>query len=281
MNELGRESLALIGAARHGERLHPDDKARIRGKIAQRIGAGVALGSALTAGATAAKAAQLSMLGGLAAWLPISAKVMGIVIVSTAVGVATIRVARPRAPTVPTAANAVHQAAAVPRADAPANSKREQTLALPEVLPEPTPRPEPVSPLPDRARLRAGAPIGTREARNASLPANPLDVETSARPPDPANDVLARQVAAIRESRAAIRRGDAQAALAALDRTAIEGQSGPLEQEAMLARVSALCLQGNVVAARGLSERFLTRFPDSLLVQRIRSSCAFEPNDAK
>ena len=89
------------------------------------------------------------------------------------------------------------------------------------------------------------------------------------------NDALGHQVAAIRESRAALRRGDAPSALAALDRVAT-GEQGPLEQEAMLARVSALCLKGDVATARRIADDFIARFSDSLLVAKLRATCAFD-----
>jgi pentatricopeptide repeat protein len=87
-------------------------------------------------------------------------------------------------------------------------------------------------------------------------------------------DELSQEVAAIRESRAAIRRGDAKAALDALDRANVA--AGPLDQEVQLAWISAYCLQGNVDKARSLAERLLQRSPDTLLASRVRNSCAFD-----
>jgi outer membrane protein assembly factor BamD (BamD/ComL family) len=91
---------------------------------------------------------------------------------------------------------------------------------------------------------------------------------------------LTSQIAAIREARLAIRQGNGAAALSALDGAFVQGQSGPLEQEATMARISALCLLGDRARARRTSEQFLSRYPESNLAGKIRSSCAFGDSDA-
>ncbi len=126
------------------------------------------------------------------------------------------------------------------------------------------------------APVRDPAVAAKHDPRSSNSPsmANDSQPATVASPVD---DGLASQVAAIREARAAIRRGDGVSALAAIDRGLPQGKTGPLEQEATLVRVSALCLQGDTAAARRTAEQFLARFPNSLLASRIRSSCAFGP----
>ena len=96
-------------------------------------------------------------------------------------------------------------------------------------------------------------------------------------PADAPSDNLSSQVSAIREARAAMRRGEPQAAIAAIDRQFPEGQASTMEPEATLARVAALCRLGDVVTARRVADRFLARFPESPLGARLRGSCAFDP----
>jgi hypothetical protein len=264
MNDLSRESRALIAAARPREGLRAADKHRIRGKITQRLGAGLALGSAVTASATVAEAAHTTFLGTVAAWLPGAAKVVSVVAIAGGVTVGAVHVAQRKAPTLAVVVNA-------PRAEVPASHENTKSVPAAQPLSEsPLALGEPeVSP----AVVRE-PPAAKREVRMvhaASIVNEPVA------PPEakPVDDGLSSQVAAIREARAAIRRGDGASALAALDKGLPQGQGGPLEQEAILARVSALCLLGNVAAAKRAAEQFLARFPDSLLAPRVRNSCAF------
>lgn len=175
-----------------------------------------------------------------------------------------VHVAQRKAPTPAVVVN-------VPRAELPAlheNAKSVPAAQPPSESPLALGEPD-VSP----AVVRE-LPAAKREVRmvNAASIANEPVAPPDAKPLD---DGLSSQVAAIREARAAIRRGDGASALVALDTGLPQGQGGPLEQEAILARVSALCLLGNVTAAKHSAEQFLARFPDSLLAPRVRNSCAF------
>ena len=67
MTELSRESRALLAAARHRDGLSTADKDRIRGKLTRRLGAGLALGSAVTASAAVAEAAHTTVMATVAA----------------------------------------------------------------------------------------------------------------------------------------------------------------------------------------------------------------------
>lgn len=270
MNQLSRESRALLAEARHRDGLSTADKDRIRGKITRRLGAGLALGSAVTASATVAEAAHTTVMATVASWLPAAAKVLGVVALAGGVTVGVVRVshpaAHPSAVVVPAAQNAASvQGESAARPVAPVI----QPVATPEDPAEEI-KPEAVqAPL-----VREPASSAKREPRNPNTPLTTTDSQPVSNAV-PVDDGLSSQVAAIREARAAIRRGDGRAALAAIDRGLPQGQAGPLEQEATLARVSALCLLGDVATARRTAEQFLARFPGSLLASRIRSSCAF------
>ncbi len=275
MNELSRESRALLAAARHRDGLSTADKDRIRGKLTRRLGAGLALGSAVTASATVAEAAHTTVMATVAAWLPAAAKVLGVVALAGGVTVGVVHVSHPTART--TAAVAPAARNATPARVEPAARTRE--VPRPALVPdEPAQEVKPEVAQPP-APVREAASSAKREPRNPNTPLAAADSQ-------PVNDAVAvddglsNQVAAIREARAAIRRGDGRAALAAIDRGLPQGQSGPLEQEATLARVSALCLLGDVATARRTAEQFLARFPGSLLASRIRSSCAYGAADS-
>ena len=275
MNELSRESRALLAAARHRDGLSTADKDRIRGKLTRRLGAGLALGSAVTASATVAEAAHTTVMATVASWLPAAAKVLGVVALAGGVTVGVVHVSHPTART--TAAVAPAARNATPARVEPAARTRE--VPRPALVPdEPAQEVKPEVAQPP-APVREAASSAKREPRNPNTPLAAADSQ-------PVNDAVAvddglsNQVAAIREARAAIRRGDGRAALAAIDRGLPQGQSGPLEQEATLARVSALCLLGDVATARRTAEQFLARFPGSLLASRIRSSCAYGAADS-
>ena len=269
MNELSRESRALLAAARHRDGLSAADKDRIRNKLTRRLGAGLALGSAVTASATVAEAARTTALATVATWLPAAAKVLGIVAIAGGVTVGAVRVSHHRAQ--PTAAVVVPARDNGAREISKPNIARELPQSMgteppenPIQAAEPGPTPAPVRELSTTKHEAHGA--------NAASAPNEPAPEVVATPVD---DGLSSQVAAIREARAAIRRGDGMTALSALDKGLQQGQGGPLEQEAILARVSALCLLGDITTARRTAEQFLARFPDSLLASRIRNSCAF------
>jgi hypothetical protein len=274
MNALSRESRALLSAARQRDGLSAADKDRIRSKLTRRLGAGLALGSVVTASATVAEAAHSTVLATVATWLPGVAKVLGIVAITGGVTVGVVRVAHPPAHPVNTSVPALRNPAPAPRENSTPGVLRDLSQPTAAALPEnasqeTTPRaPEQrtsVHDLPATVKRDPGNSNATSMAFDSRTATAALSVD----------DGLASQVAAIREARAAIRRGDGRAALAAIDQGLAAGQSSPLEQEATLARVSALCLLGDIAAARRTAEQFLARFPASPLAPRIRSSCAF------
>ena len=275
MNDLSRESRALLAAARHRDGLSAADKDRVRNKLAHRIGAGLALGSAVTASATVAEAAHSTVLATVATWLPGAAKLLGVVALAGGATVGVVHVSHLTSHRGASTANVSRDPAVAKRGNSSLSAAHEpaQTwLTVPDNSPEAS-NLQPKEPPAPAVELSTAT---KRERRNISGVATAFDPRSAALA-TPVDDGLASQVAAIREARAAIRRGDGRAALAAIDRGLPQGQTGPLEQEATLARVSALCLLGDIAAARQTAEQFLTRFPESLLASRIRSSCAFAP----
>jgi hypothetical protein len=252
MTLLGRESMALIAAGRHTERMTADDKARIRRKLAQRLGSGIAAGAAVATHATIAQATHAALLSTLVTWLPIAAKLTVALAVSGAIGAVSVDAVMSRRGSTP----AGKIAPVVTQANVPARREIGLQQALDNVA---TLAPDVMPNAVAEVKLPAKSPSETLPSHLTA----------------PTDDALGRQVAAIRDARAALRRGDASSALAALDQLAVEGRD-PLEQEALAARVSALCLKGDVNAARRVADHFILRFGDSLLVPQIRATCAFE-----
>ncbi len=271
MTELSRESRALLALARHRDGLSAADKDRIRNKLTRRLGAGLALGSAVTASATVAQAARTTALATVATWLPSAAKVLGIVAIAGGVTVGAVRISHHKPPPSAAGADITH-----------ADSSGVREALKPTVarqLPQPTASLQPESPIrlgePPAEPVPAPVREGSTTKPRVSSAVSTVDELAPPVATPPVDDGLSSQVAAIREARAAIRRGNGTAALSALDKGLPQGQGGPLEQEAILARVSALCLLGDVATAKRTAEQFLARYPDSLLVPRIRNSCAF------
>lgn len=272
MKQLSHESRALLAEVRRSEHLSQADKARIRSKLAQRIGAGLAVGTALTATAAAAEAAHGGALAGALAWLPAVSKVVGVIVITGAVGAGVAKVTRPDARTAPVPAEVVPRvngshraqpaiaASVVTRAAAVAVTETGVGNVEPEASVPPLQRSKPLIPSPSKPVQREAA------ARTSG--------EVSARLDDTATDRLTDQVAAIRTARAAIREGDPRAALAILDREMPAGRATALAPEAALARVAAYCRLGQTEAARHAAEQFQRDYPQSPLTARLREPCA-------
>ena len=268
MKPLSYESQALLEAARGREGLSAADRERIRGKITARIGAGLALGSAVTASATVAEAAHVSGLATVAAWLPAAAKVVSAVAIASGVTVGAVHVSQ-------RASQPAAQAASQMRAD-----PRSHTPAILAPLASTVAMDAPASGQPEHGPSQveaavAKAPSAAKRESSAVIAPPSVESATPVEPPTSSDDGLPGQISAIRNARVAIRRGDGTAALTALNRAFVPGQSGPLGQEAAVVRVTALCLLGDTAGARRLAEQFLANYPASPLCAKIRSTCAF------
>ncbi len=268
MKPLSYESQALLEAARGREEPSVADRARVRSKISARIAAGLALGSAVTASATVAEAAHVTGLAAAAAWLPATVKVIAVSLVAGSISVGAVHVVRrvsSSATTAPTAS--VARVQMLPNNHAAAIALPSASLVQPDA-------PSLVETAREPSRAASpGKPTAApkrESAASSAQPETPRIAEATS-----TDDGLAGQITAIREARVAIRSGNGAAALSALNRAFVPGQSGPLAQEATLVRVSALCLLGDTSAARRTADRFLENYPTSPLGAKIRSTCAF------
>jgi len=82
---------------------------------------------------------------------------------------------------------------------------------------------------------------------------------------------LTQELFAVDAARAALARGDADAALALLNVYGRRHPGGRLELEAEVLRIDALALSGRGDAARRRAELFVRRYPNSVLAPRVRS----------
>jgi len=272
MKDLSRESRALLAEVRRVEHLNPTDKARIHTQLTRRIGAGLALGTALTASATVAEAAHSGALAAVVAWLPAAAKLVSVVALTGAVSVGVVKVAHIASPSVTASAPAAISVvpSAMPGAQVGLLPARAIATAAPVDITAAQSEQNAEPGLPQRLV------VPNKRLSAAPPPVAPAAPAQGAEVPPLAGDHLVNQVAAIRRARAAIRQGDARAAIVALDREFPEGQAGALAPEAALARVGAYCRLGQVQAARHTVDRFSLQFPDSPLIARMRDSCVAE-----
>lgn len=291
MSELSREARALLASARSLERTSDNDRARIRSKLSRRLAAGLAMGSAVTASATVAEAAHVGAWTTVVAWLPGAAKLISVAMVAGAVSVGTVNWVQTGSIVGSSKSHGVSRNPETRAAPAKKNAAIEAALAASAVSRVPVapsevsvPQPQAVAvvqpvhweatkPLPRESNQRQTVAEERKTLAQERAAASAASSAVSS--PAQASDSLGSQVSAMREARADIRNGNAQAALAVLERQFPPGQDSVLLPEATLARIAALCALGNTAGARHLADDFLSRYPGSTLVSRVRASCAY------
>ncbi|HSS39796.1 MAG TPA: hypothetical protein VLT58_13600 [Polyangia bacterium] len=85
---------------------------------------------------------------------------------------------------------------------------------------------------------------------------------------------LSRELASVDAARAALARGDANRAIALLDRYARVYPRGRLDMEAEVLRIDALAESGRTDAAHAHAREFLRRHPNSVLAGHVRTRLA-------
>ena len=86
-------------------------------------------------------------------------------------------------------------------------------------------------------------------------------------------DSIRAERALLATAHAALRDGDAGAALAILDTHADRFPRGALAEERTAARVRALCAAGRRTDAAAIRDHFLKRWPRSVHADRVRGDC--------
>lgn len=137
---------------------------------------------------------------------------------------------------------------------------------------------EPAQPSEPAAAIEAPKPAravaAKRSERRASSEPNPAQSEEG--------ETLSGELTLLHGARQALARGDASAALQALDAHAARYPNGKLRQEALSARALALCEAGRTAEARRMAAQLARIAPRSPHLIRLADSCALEDTaDAK
>jgi hypothetical protein len=93
-------------------------------------------------------------------------------------------------------------------------------------------------------------------------------------PMAPTTPPLDRELALLFEAQQAIGAGAAARGLAALDRHAAEFPNGAMIEERTASRALALCALGRAAEAQSVARQFVSRWPSSPLVGRMKEVCA-------
>lgn len=143
----------------------------------------------------------------------------------------------------------------------PAPSAVASSVAPVDDAPSVAPRPEPATARPRTPAKRPESPVKRPES-----PATPV-------PATPKTTTLAAEMTLLAQANAAMRRGDAAAALATLDEHRRRFADGQLAPERDVARAVALCELGRREAARAVADAFARAHPSSALRTKAEGVC--------
>ncbi|WP_437653893.1 hypothetical protein [Sorangium sp. So ce1182] len=280
MSELSREARSLIASARHEEGLTPEEHARCRAQLLQRLGiaAGVAGAASLApakVAATADAAATSASAGAAAPAIAVPAAApavkagvsfglgtlggkiaIGVTIAAVAVTAHLFTRGSARSDTL----GARLSTSAVVTTSAAIVARMKGSLAEAESAT----REAPVAPGPaeEREERPAPSPRAAASSRSASPSAGALD------------NGFQEDAKLLRDVRAALGAGKDDEALEMLEARRANPTEGILGQERAAAHILTLCRLGRTAEARAASERFLRQHPRSPLGERIRRACA-------
>ncbi|MBL9106180.1 MAG: hypothetical protein JNL82_34980 [Myxococcales bacterium] len=127
---------------------------------------------------------------------------------------------------------------------------------------------------PSRPTRAAPPPTAARPVSAPAQQPAPADMPREPAPEGPPPGDLERQLAQVQAAADAARAGDGAAALARADAYLKIHPTGTFAPEARLHRAAALCLLGQVDAARRAAAEFERDYPTSPLVARIAAVCA-------
>jgi hypothetical protein len=260
MSELSQEARALIDSVSKLDDPSPDDRARVKQRVALSIGAAAFSAVAITelAGGTGPgvlgtlKAGLWSTTGKLA----LCAGVVG----------GALALGWPSGQTVPKTAGGRQQIASaeLPLA-APAAQAREPVVADPPPDEAPSEPPElAASPAPERAPARARERAATERGQAAEPPSGAAEPQST----------LALELALLGDAQAALRAGQPEQALALARKHHARFPAGVLRDERLGIETLSECMLGRKDPAR--TEGFLRAAPDSPLAARVRKACGPE-----
>jgi hypothetical protein len=291
MSKLEPVDQALLDLAREGHEPTDDDRARVRGQLAGRLGVGAGLALASTTVASASGAAA----GGIAPGFTIAAKVLaGLGVVALLGGGSVMYVRATSAGPAPKDAavssqvthavpetRANHVPVGVPEAPPSASPPSASSAATTEYRPAPIATASPAVQVPPVSPKTIASPLGRSPAPPVPPSASALSLaseELRPQPSPPAGALLPTTLEAetrlVQAGLAALHDGDAVRALAFFDEHARSYPNGVLAEERDVERIEALCALGRSDAPRVAASAFLRAHPGSPLVQRVRASCA-------
>lgn len=260
MSELSREAREALKRGLRLDGPSTERRARVKARLTLALASGTAALGGSAAGAELAShvaggmsgAAKGLVLGSLLAWFGAGAAVgvgvSGVVAIAEHVGAR--RVEPKPSPRAPRAIGAGPQTAAIlpPR-------------SVPVSLPAPT---EPVR---GPALAADKLPLAKALSGNAPSLANAPSVAN-------ATPSLIEEAALLGQAERALAANEPNRALESLAEHERRFPEGALREERQAARVLALCELGRTEDARALARRFVTHSPGSVLVPRLRRSCA-------
>lgn len=267
MSELSTDARALIDAARAGDDPERRDKARVRARLAQQLGAGAFAGAAVL---TAVSSASSPPMSGAATIAP-SVTRLGSALWVKSLG---------------TAAAVVATAGAIYSGSVLVGSSREPIAARSEPqtsrTPEPTPTvvqlaprepvtealPHEATPEPAAEPRRSERRRRHRRAREAAAAA--VDQRADSAPRD--ESTLTAELTLLAKAQKALRDRRARDALGIVAAHAARFPNGTLEEERTGIEAMARCMLDEPGAAAG-ARTFLAESPDSPLASRVRKVC--------
>ncbi len=257
MSELKPEDAALLARARGGAEPTEDDRARVGAAILASLGVGAGLSVGTTnepaeAAATATRSGANTVSTSSSIAL---GKILGVIAVAGAIA----------------GAWSAQRAGRHPQATA------YESLAAPTMRPVPRPAPGARPALPSITTAPASI---SPSARRTAPPASTSRVEGSTptavnRPPAAATrTTIDAEARLVRSALSARRSGNAALALRLLDEYARTYPSGVFAEESAAERIFALCDLRRFDEARTERVEFVRAHPDSLLTDRVKTSCA-------
>lgn len=271
MSPLGPEARAILDAAEGVDSPAPEDKERMRARLAAAIGASVVGAAATGVAVKGTTVTALSKGAGGVAGSALLAKILAAVLV---VGAATAGYVIGRR------ADADAVRATPPEPSSVVASGAAQPVAEPTpVVTDPSSADSPTAPGAAAPPVAIRAPASTAAARPGSAPlAATASVVGSAAPAPPHSAPVAAgetegEASLLQRARAAIDAGDGVTALDALDAHERRFPSGFLADQRQAERVVAMCTIAKVRETRESAEHFLAQRPRSQQADRIRRAC--------
>jgi hypothetical protein len=264
MTDLGPNERRLLRALRAADEPSDDDRARVRARVLLKVAAasGVASALATTAANAPGAAAAAGTAAGGASVAPGAAAtastLAGFAAGSWKIGAAIV-----------TVVGAVGGAAwiATPKADPPPHAAPQSTGHQPQA---------PAKAAPSEANREIPESDDSEGAVPSSAPRSSRSRSRSPEPPASADgkaDEFDSELALLTDAQRALKQGDSERALAALDQHKSEHPDGALARERAGIRAVALCESGRIEEGKREARRFLSRNPKSPLAGRVRAAC--------